>query len=176
MKILAIDPATSCGFAIGDNKQLLAHGVWNLGAGRPIEAQHRELENQLLNAIAAYDCGMIATENAGFGSRNPAVQAMHNERLGVIRLVACRSGCEVRTFQPTTIKAYATGSGRAKKPQMIASLKTHFGIEIDSDDEADAIWIWHLATRPDCWAKKAATAKSKRKSKVPRGKQPKLFG
>lgn len=168
-RILALDPAQRCGFAHSNGK----HGVWVLTAkGTTLEEQHVRLATLIDEAIELWGCDMLATENAGFGSHNPNVQAMHNERLGVIRLAAARHGAHIETFQPGTIKAFATGDGRAKKPAMVAACKRMLGIDVDSDDEADAIWILELAKRPDCWAKpvkKAKASKAKPKGKKPRG-------
>lgn len=166
MKTLALDPAQKCGFAHSDGH----HGVWLLtDRGTSLAEQHIRLARLIEDAIERWGCDLLATENAGFGSHNPAVQAMHNERLGVIRLVAARLDVRVVTFQPTTIKSFATGDGRAKKPQMIAALKRLVGIEVVSDDEADAVWILELAKRPDCWA---PSSKPKAKApRAPRGKK-----
>lgn len=161
-RILALDPAQKCGWAHSNSDG--HHGVWFL-AGE-IGRQHADLEQRLTNAIAAWGCDLIATENAGFGSRNPNVQAMHNERLGVIRLVAARRGVEVKTFQPNTIKLFATGNGHADKSQMVAALKRLMGVTVASDDEADACWILELAKRPECWPEpKAKVSRSRGKSR-----------
>lgn len=166
MNILALDPAQRCGYAHSAGPR----GVWLLTAtGAAIEDQHMRLEKLLDEAIELWGCDLLATENAGFGSHNPAVQAMHNERLGVIRLVAARHSIRVATFQPTTIKLFATGDGRAKKPAMIAACQRLLGIDVISDDEADAVWILELAKRPDCWAK--TPKKKAKKAKAPRGKK-----
>lgn len=166
MNILALDPAGNTGWAHSNGQ----FGTWPLSAGKAsLEQQHAYLERYLERAIETMGCEMLATENAGFGSHNPEVQARHNERLGVIRLVAARRKIEMHAFNPGTIKLFATGNGKAKKPQMVAAVKRHFGITVTSDDEADAICILELAKRPDCWASsspakkqgKRATATSK---------------
>lgn len=162
MNILALDPANKCGFAHSNGE----HGVWHLGKGE-LGQQHAELVRLLDDAIERWSCNMIATENAGFGSRNPEVQAMHNERLGIIRMIAHKHGAKLIAFSPMTIKAFATGHGHAKKPQMVAACRRLLDLNVVSEDEADAIWILELAKRPDCWPK--PKVKGKRRAK-PNGK------
>jgi Holliday junction resolvasome RuvABC endonuclease subunit len=160
MNILALDPANKTGFAHSNGK----HGVWQLGKG-DLGAQHDELAQQIIRAVDQWGVHLIATENAGFGSRNPSVQASHNERLGVIRYVASCLGCDIVTFQPTTIKLFATGSGNADKKQMIKACSRLLGVTAISDDDCDALWILELAKRPDCWPVAKPKAKKARKAK-----------
>lgn len=47
-------------------------------------------------------------------------------------------GCERRETPPTTIKKFATGSGRASKAEMIEAV-TQWGFKPANDHEADAI-------------------------------------
>ncbi|WP_425618068.1 crossover junction endodeoxyribonuclease RuvC [Anatilimnocola sp. NA78] len=179
MNILALDPASNCGWAHSNGQ----FGTWRLrDSGRmAIEKEHVYLERYLERAIESMGVEMIATENAGFGSQNPEVQARHNERLGIIRLVAARHQIEVQAFAPSTIKLFATGEGHAKKPAMVAACKRLLKINVTSDDEADAIWILELAKRRDCWPatnrlgkqrKKKGASKRKSKSAV---KEKRLF-
>lgn len=158
MVILALDPAQICGWAHSSGR----YGVWSLKG--TIDQQHAALEQFLEQAIREMGCELLASENAGFGSRNPQISAMHNERLGVIRLVAARHGIEVKTFQPAKPKVLATGRGNAKKPAMVAAAKRHLGVNHCTEDEADALWILELAKRPDCWESVKPSPKAKRKS------------
>ncbi len=48
-------------------------------------------------------------------------------------------------ISPTSIKKYATGNGRARKPEMIAQLFDEHGIEFRTNDEVDAWYIGQLA-------------------------------
>lgn len=45
---------------------------------------------------------------------------------------------------PTSLKRYATGSGRAKKPAMIAACAANYGIPTKDDNVADALHLLHL--------------------------------
>lgn len=168
MNILALDPASNTGWAHSNGQ----FGVWRLkDLGPDLGHEHVCLERYLERAIKTMGCEMIATENAGFGSQNPEVQARHNERLGAIRLVAARHGIEIQAFAPSTIKLFATGDGHAKKPAMIAACKRLLKVMVTTDDEADAVWILELAKRPDCWpATNRAGGKKCRSKRISKAK------
>lgn len=149
MNILGIDPANRLGAAHSDGYR----DVIELARGGDVHPGQRliRFSNWLEETLDAHKTELIAAEDASFGSHNPAIQAMHNQLLGVLLLVAAEYGIEVKLFFPGTIKAFATGNGRADKSQMVWACKTHFGIEPRDDNEADAIFILELAKRPDCW-------------------------
>lgn len=159
MKILALDPAQLCGFAWHDATaaQFAPHsGTWDLARGKAsLAEQHVRLASYVRAMHQSHGIEIIASENAGFGSHNPAVQASHNERLGCLRMIAQELGVELVTFQPTSIKAYATGSGRADKQQMISACKRILNLRPIDDNECDAIWICHMAAHPHHWPKPA---------------------
>lgn len=170
MNIFALDPAASTGFAHSDG----THGAYLLTS--PFDTRpgdrlvrfwmwlDRFLEQHLTELIAA--------EDASFGSPNPSIQAMHNELRAIVFMVAAERGIDVKMFHPSTIKLFATGNGRAKKPDMIRACREKLGIISDSDDEVDACWILELAKRPDCWPKPQPTKAAVRKM---RKKEPRLF-
>jgi Holliday junction resolvasome RuvABC endonuclease subunit len=146
--VLAIDPANTTGFAIGDGVKN-DYGVWQLkrpGAYHP-DKRLVILRDELATAIEQYGITFIAFEDASFGSPSQHVKALHNELRGVIRLVAAERNIPCRGYKPTTIKAFATGSGRADKPQMVRAAKTILGLDTEDDNIADAAFILQLALR-----------------------------
>lgn len=170
MNILALDPAASTGFAHSDG----THGAYLLTHvfdRRPGDRLVR-FSVWLNEFLRKHPTELIAAEDASFGSPNPSIQAMHNELRAVIYLVAAERELTVKMFHPSTIKLFATGRGRAKKPDMIRACREKLGIVSDSDDEVDAIWIMELAKRPDCWPKPKPTKAAVRKM---RKKEPRLF-
>ncbi len=138
MKTLAIDPASKCGYAWSDGTIVLS-GVWLVGN----DHDHcLRLRSFLLDAHHAWGIELMAAENSSFGNaKNRATQAKHNERLGVLRLVAAELGVRLVLYVPSTIKLQTTGSGRADKAQMIAAVRTRFGVVTTDDNVADAIAI-----------------------------------
>lgn len=151
MKILALDPATNTGYA-HTNGQI---GTWKLGSE---QFRLLDLRRNLLQAIQTWGCDMIAFEDASYGAGGRKGEGgvqwktvvFHNELRGVIKLVAAELKIEWKAFHPSTVKLFATGSGIAKKAQMIAAAFRHYGLKL-SQDEADAKFILELAMKPTCW-------------------------
>ena len=63
---------------------------------------------------------------------------------GVLAVCAADFCPSVTLIEPTRLKLYATGSGAASKEKMIKAAFEHWHAEL-SDDEADAMWLAHLA-------------------------------
>lgn len=169
-RILAIDPATLCGFAHSNGH----HGVWSLGEAS--EGQGRRLirlRSLIHGAAKMWGIDRIAAEAASFGSKFASTQQFHNELRGVMRLVAAEIGAEFYELKPTTIKKFATGSGRAEKQQMIAACKRLLGIEARDSNEADALFILEAAKQN--YQPPPSMKKRRQAEKMFFKKQPKLF-
>lgn len=172
LNVLAIDPAQRSGWAWSDGIRRWS-GIWLLGKtrGMSLACFIREKVEQLPTDV-------IAFENAGFGSRNPAVQALHNELAGVIKCVAEELGLRCWAFNPGTWKRLALGRGKlpkgeAGKKRVKELLRIHHGIEETDSDVADATGILLAAQQgpPPLPKKKAA----KRLAKVLKAKQRTFF-
>lgn len=73
----------------------------------------------------------------------------------MIRLGELGGAIRVRLFEhdipfvevpPSSLKHFATGDGRAKKPEMVAAAQAR-GAEVANDNEADAWWLRMVALR-----------------------------
>lgn len=176
-RTLALDPALSCGWAFGDGN-IEDHGVWYLKgsssehAGAPLNRMARFIRD----AHDRFGIERIVFENASQGSHHENVKVFHNRLSGVIIAAADMIGATWGQYVPSTIKAFA-GNGRYRKPQMIESLKRHYGIEVSSDDECDAVWILlldqHRRSNPLAVEASKPKAKSRGRSRKPR--DPTLF-
>lgn len=149
MRILAIDPATKCGWAIGDERGVQAGGVFDVSIRRDESAGMRLIRlRSKLNALA--ESGPIdllvyeAARNAGPRMQGALVcQAMLQ---GVIQLWAEDNKIEFKGLSPSEVKKHATGKGNAKKQQMIDAAKAKFG-HVEDDNHADALWILDYAVK-----------------------------
>lgn len=150
-RVLGIDPANRTGFAHSDGYR----GFIDLARAADQHPGERliRFSNWLEETLDTHVTELIAAEDASFGSNNPHTAAQHNQLKALILLIAAEFGLPVKFFQPTTIKAFATGSGSAGKDQMKRACKTFHGIDIADENVADAFWIMELAKRPDCWPK-----------------------
>lgn len=142
MNILALDPATHCGFAHSNG----ARGVWWLGsAGADAGSRVVRFEDELYAAIEKWPIELIAFECLHYGSKGHQAAAVRASLLGVLELVAKKNTIRLRPCPISTIKLFATGHGHAKKPDMIRAAAIKLGIATLSDDEADALWILEYA-------------------------------
>lgn len=62
---------------------------------------------------------------------------------GAVRAVLLENDVPYAVIQPTTLQAYATGKGRAKKADMILAAYKRFGREFGDDNQCDAFWLRH---------------------------------
>lgn len=65
---------------------------------------------------------------------------------GILEAVATNAGWAVLDITPGEIKKFATGSGKAEKPAMIAAAKK-FGYKGTNEHEADAVCLLHYAEK-----------------------------
>lgn len=78
------------------------------------------------------------------GPGGPTVMLRLGEVGGIIRLVLARHDTTVVEIPPARLKRWATGNGRADKDAMCEALPRGVSIGMDTDDEVDAFWLWHL--------------------------------
>lgn len=144
MNILALDPATKCGWAYGalDTLQI---GTWDLSVRKDESAGMRLIRLRAkLNEVRESGIQLLVYE-AARTSRFPATLRVQAQIEGVILAWAEGAGIEYRGYSAKEIKKYATGSGNANKDAMIHAAVHKFGREVKDDNEADALALWHLA-------------------------------
>lgn len=138
MRVLAIDPATRCGWAWSDGYSI-EYGHWNLKHKNP-EHELLRLFTELGNLGAVYGVDVITFERP-IPVRGMATTQKHGEKIAILKLFAAMNGVTIHGgFVATSIKKHATGNGRAEKEDMIAACRA-IGLDPKTDDEADAIWI-----------------------------------
>lgn len=140
-KILALDLACSTGWAMGRYDGTCSEsGVHRLQSkGWKRLAEHRRFVEGL-----AKQCGFIYYER-------PHLRGYRSTRLLVglangVEEIADRLEIPVREVHSGTLKKWATGSGKAKKPEMIrAASQVYPGLTILNDDHADALLLLRYA-------------------------------
>jgi len=60
---------------------------------------------------------------------------------GIIRTDLAQFDFDVYTVPPGTLKKFVTADGQAKKPKIVLQLYKRWGIEVDQEDEADAVGL-----------------------------------
>ena len=139
--ILGIDPGlVSVGWAVADKEPLrhYASGVLKIPKGlQPARllALWRALE---LAPIKQFDIQQAVIESAFVGKHSQSALKFA-EAVGVIKLWLAHREYPVRELAPATIKKIVTGSGQAKKADVIAAVENHVGYAAANSHEADAI-------------------------------------
>ena len=119
MRVLAIDPSlNSLGYCIFEDGVLYDFGV--IQPKDKSEEQHikiYKLTQELSHIIDEENINEVVVEGMSMGSISTSVRV-----LGAIYfqiLILCHiNGLEWEELSPTTVKKFATGSGKAKKPDM----------------------------------------------------------
>jgi Holliday junction resolvasome RuvABC endonuclease subunit len=144
VKILALDPATNCGWAIGE-----ICGTWDLSPRRDESKGMRliRLRGKLNEILSNEGVDMVAFEAARHG--NPKMMGaviVQAELQGVVKVWCEDNQIEYRGYSPSEIKKHATGKGNANKEMMILAAKQKWTkLHIPDDNAADAMWILDLA-------------------------------
>lgn len=101
-----------------------------------------------LDAARRYFGGMVSTLDVDFAviemyavGSHTAHQHTIAEFGGVIRAELFRRGVPYFEIAPTTLKKYATGSGRAGKPDVVAAAGDELQAVIADHNAADARWL-----------------------------------
>jgi Holliday junction resolvasome RuvABC endonuclease subunit len=144
-KILALDPATHCGWAHSS----AGGGTWDFKVRRDESVAMRlhRLYAAINSLWKMHGVQLIAYEAARHAA--PGMQGalvVQAEMQGVIKL-----WCEERQipyvgYGPSEIKKFATGKGNAPKDQMILAAQAKWPqLKIVDDNHADALWILEYA-------------------------------
>ena len=144
MRVLGIDPGTSCGWAVLDKGAHVASGVWDLKPRRHEGGGMRylRLERYLVDSLAGVRAVFLEEVRRHAGTSAAHVYG------GILATV--QRVCEVRSIPYAsipvgTIKKAATGRGNAPKTAMIAAARERWPtVEIEDDNHADALWIAHV--------------------------------
>ena len=147
MRILALDPGSSCGFACGPEDGIDVSGVWLLAPARGESPGVRYLKLRAhLAAIRERfpDLALVVYEMAhhrgGAATEYAAGIATH------VQSWCAEHGIEHAPAHSARVKKFATGRGNAEKQDMRRAARGRFVLRTDSDDEIDACWIYAWAT------------------------------
>ena len=141
MLILGLDPGISTGWATFDSPTgVWSWGTWKLGFARPLN----ELQRRLY-ALNRPDFAVIE-KPVGMGYN---AMAGNSQKLGVILRWLGEDTRRYRLVAPTTLKKFATGSGRATKEDMLRAAKKKWPT-VSNDHEADALWLCEFGRKSRC--------------------------
>lgn len=145
LRILALDPATKCGWAHSSG----ASGTWDLSVKKDESSGMRliRLRKALIDIKTKSGVDLLvfeASRNSKFGN---AVK-IAGQIQGVVEVWAIDNGVEYRGYSPKEIKKYATDNGNADKTKMMAAAHEKWPkVKIVDDNHADAMWLLDLAQK-----------------------------
>jgi len=146
MRLLALDPATHCGWAHSCG----AFGVWDLSTRRDESGGMKliRLRSKLLEVAAMEGkLDLVVFEAARNAAPKMQGALVHQARLqGVIEVFCHDQGIEYRGYSPAEIKKWATGKGNAGKADMLKAAHERLNYAGNDDNEADALWLLDMAT------------------------------
>ena len=147
--VLAIDPGSSCGWAVHDGQHIVDSGVWALAPVRGDSPGVRYLKlRSRLEAIKDRfpKLELIAVEQAHH--RGGAATEYAIGVLTHVQSWCAEVGVEHLVVHSARLKRVATGRGNADKAAMVAAAEQRWpGWSPATDDEADSRWIAEAAVQ-----------------------------
>lgn len=151
-RILAIDQSyTHCAYCVTEGKQVLDFGVFKSNTELDIYKRALYLSLDLGQIYTKYFPQEIRLEGLAFGMRGNATRDLSGLLFTIVNVMSHLHVFEnFRIIAPTQVKKTATGSGKAKKKEMIAALPPdiltlfkdkNFKQTTGLTDLADAYWI-----------------------------------
>lgn len=147
LDVLALDPATSTGWTYWSNGSLLS-GTWDLSTRRDESTGMKLLRLMAkLDEILEQGLDLLVFEAARHAAPRMQGPLVHQAKLqGVIEAWCEQNGVEYRGYSPSEIKKHALGSGKGNKKMMVKAAKKKWPDQnIETDDQADSLWILDLA-------------------------------
>ena len=145
MKILAIDPATHCGFAYYDGA--ITSGVWDLSVRTDESSGMRLLRFKgKLKEISALGIELVVFEAVRHA--NPKMIRgiiIQSEIQGILKCWCDENEVEYFGLSPSEIKKHITGKGNADKIAVMNAINKKLNLQIKDDNEADALAILDYA-------------------------------
>ncbi len=135
--MLGLDPASyRTGYAIYPG---LYHGEIRLSHQDSLPKRLLEFYKQFAGLLDRYQVGLVVSEDQ-FAYKNVKTLKVLVSVRAVAMLAAASRGIEFVLLPPTVIKQTTTGSGKAKKEDIIRAVKKIYNItDTLTDNEADAL-------------------------------------
>lgn len=142
-RILAIDQASNCGWAI--NNQIF--GVWDLTTRKDEDSGMKliRFRNKLKEVCSSEGITLIVYERVAGQHTNSIIHAA--KLVAIIETFCKDNGLHYASFSAAEIKKFATGKGNANKEKMVEAAQANYGYTGTDDNIADALHIWNLANK-----------------------------
>lgn len=151
MRCVGIDQSyTSCGICILEDDKLIFGKKLSSIQTEDIYLRAVSIADQIANIVEFHKVDHIAIEGLAFGMRGSATRDLAGLLFTIIIILRQRGLLSPDIITPLSLKKFATGSGKAKKEEMIRSLPVDARTYFDSQnykkttglaDMADAFWL-----------------------------------
>ena len=148
MKILGLDPGfgiTGWGFVSFrgsslNQPTLHSYGALTTPTGQPLSLRLAHLQNQFVELLDRLNPDRVAMERLFFGRNITTAEGVYQAR-GVLLAAMGQKSIVPIELTPNQIKQSITGSGKARKPEMMRMVQMLLNIDepIRPDDAADAL-------------------------------------
>lgn len=143
-EILALDVATRCGYY-----SLRESGTWNLAESkrRNGNKMHGAFRTLLLCFIRAYGIRRIVAEDVAVNRHFYDLRRLSELRGILLEVCDEMELPEPEFVNPSTLKKFATGDGRATKECMVRACREKYRYDPPDDNAADACHLYHYYLR-----------------------------
>lgn len=143
-EVLALDVAAHCGYY-----SVHESGTWNFTESkrRNGNKMHGAFRTMLLSFIRAYGIRRIVAEDVSVNRHFYDLRRLAELRGVLLEVCDELELPEPEFVNPSTLKKFATGDGRATKEQMMRACREKYRYEPPDDNAADACHLYHYYTR-----------------------------
>lgn len=140
MKILALDPAEHCGWALSR----FISGTWDFKIKRDESTGMRyfRFRAKMSEICEKEGIELIAYERPAGQHKTDIIS--HSKFVGIIEEYCISNNIDYKGYSPSEIKMFATGKGNANKDMMVEAARKRLKYNGSDKDEADALWVLEL--------------------------------
>lgn len=152
-RVISLDQSLSnCSWIVWEDGLIYDYGVIHTTNIDPDHIRIMKITEQLRNIIVENNVSTLALESLSFGSISTSVRVLAGLYYSIL-IMNELEGNNFVEFTPSSVKKFATGSGKAKKPDMWNALpetvkakfmKTHKTIASGKYDLADGYHIGRM--------------------------------
>ena len=148
MRVLGLDPGSNrLGYAVIEGKEVLCKGVIRL-QGKP-EERAGKIFREITHLIEDFGIKEAALEEVFLGKNTASLIKLAHARGALLAALGIK-GVHMFEYHPSRIKKNITGNGAATKSQIMWMVRSIFGIQKLTQDEADAIAVAYCHLNSKC--------------------------
>lgn len=103
---------------------------------------HKSFRDTVMGFILKHNIKLVVAEGVNVGTHFNAVKAL-SEFHGILLEICDELNLPEPIYvNPSTLKKFATGNGKASKYDMVMACKNRYNFQPRNDDEADAFWLY----------------------------------